>query len=120
MAFDRCARDPPGRCAVTGVAKLSEAVHKRSGGDPKFRPLFATTATGKACQGHEELMFPDATEYAMQELAKALCARCPFRELCLEWALTTREPFGVWGGMTPEERRAPTPGRKWRAARKRK
>lgn len=37
--------------------------------------------------------------------AKQICAGCPVREACLEHALRTREPFGVWGGLTEEERR---------------
>lgn len=36
--------------------------------------------------------------------AKAVCAQCGVLEHCLRWALTTREPFGVWGGLTVEER----------------
>jgi WhiB family redox-sensing transcriptional regulator len=30
--------------------------------------------------------------------AKAICARCPVRQPCLEGALARREPWGVWGG----------------------
>lgn len=30
--------------------------------------------------------------------AKAICARCSVRSLCLTRALERREPFGVWGG----------------------
>ena len=37
--------------------------------------------------------------------AKAICARCPVRVECLEWALSTREPFGVWGGYSESERK---------------
>lgn len=36
--------------------------------------------------------------------AKALCARCPVINDCLRWALTAREPYGVWGGLSVEER----------------
>jgi WhiB family transcriptional regulator, redox-sensing transcriptional regulator len=36
--------------------------------------------------------------------AKAVCARCRVVEQCLAWALTTREPYGVWGGLSAEER----------------
>ncbi|MFF7635090.1 WhiB family transcriptional regulator [Kitasatospora sp. NPDC008050] len=38
--------------------------------------------------------------------AKEVCARCPVREACLEHALRTREPYGVWGGLSAEERAA--------------
>ena len=38
--------------------------------------------------------------------AKAVCATCPVIRDCLRWALTAREPYGVWGGMTVEEREA--------------
>ncbi|KJF20078.1 MULTISPECIES: WhiB family transcriptional regulator [Rhodococcus] len=32
------------------------------------------------------------------EKAKALCAQCPIRSLCLGAALDREEPWGVWGG----------------------
>ena len=31
--------------------------------------------------------------------AKAICARCPLREPCLNGAVERREPWGVWGGQ---------------------
>lgn len=37
--------------------------------------------------------------------AKAICARCPVIEQCRAYALAAHEPYGVWGGMTEEERR---------------
>jgi WhiB family redox-sensing transcriptional regulator len=36
--------------------------------------------------------------------AKSVCMSCPVRRPCLEWALEVDEPYGVWGGLTPEER----------------
>ncbi|MFC5906490.1 WhiB family transcriptional regulator [Streptacidiphilus monticola] len=39
-------------------------------------------------------------------VAKRVCAGCPVREPCAEYALRTREPYGVWGGLTEHERRA--------------
>ena len=39
-----------------------------------------------------------------ERAAKAICSQCPVLERCAEFALTTREQYGVWGGMTPEER----------------
>jgi hypothetical protein len=36
--------------------------------------------------------------------AKALCSWCPVRELCRGKATDGDERFGIWGGMTTEER----------------
>lgn len=38
---------------------------------------------------------------------KAVCAECPVREQCLEYALDLpeRETMGVWGGTSERERR---------------
>jgi len=38
--------------------------------------------------------------------AKAMCAACPVIAECRTHALATREPFGIWGGLTEEERAA--------------
>ena len=37
--------------------------------------------------------------------AKRICHGCPVRVECLEWALTMREPHGVWGGRSESERK---------------
>ena len=44
--------------------------------------------------------------------AKAICARCPVIAECLKQALDTNEPYGVWGGMTADERACTPRGRK--------
>jgi WhiB family redox-sensing transcriptional regulator len=36
--------------------------------------------------------------------ALAVCHTCPVEQECLTHALTYRERFGVWGGMTADER----------------
>ncbi len=36
--------------------------------------------------------------------AKAICAGCPVRQECLEFALSHDQAYGIWGGMTPEDR----------------
>ena len=38
------------------------------------------------------------------EQAKAVCEGCPVLAACREQALTVREPYGVWGGMSEDER----------------
>jgi len=37
--------------------------------------------------------------------AKAVCAGCPVREECLEFALRLKVAHGVWGGLSERERR---------------
>jgi WhiB family transcriptional regulator, redox-sensing transcriptional regulator len=36
--------------------------------------------------------------------AKAICPRCPVRPQCAAHALTVREPYGIWGGLTQGQR----------------
>mgnify|MGYP006334725457 FL=1 len=40
------------------------------------------------------------------EAAKAICAACPVLQACRDHALAVREPYGVWGGMSEDERAA--------------
>ncbi|MGH9114590.1 MAG: WhiB family transcriptional regulator [Acidimicrobiales bacterium] len=57
-----------------------------------------------ACRGVDpDIFYPVSDEDA--EDAKAICAGCPVRQACLEWALTNREADGVLGGATERERR---------------
>jgi len=39
-----------------------------------------------------------------RDKAKALCAICPVKALCLQWAMENREPAGIWGGLDVAER----------------
>lgn len=36
--------------------------------------------------------------------AKTICRRCPVVDDCLTWAIDSKEPNAIAGGMTPEER----------------
>ena len=57
-----------------------------------------------ACRGLDpEIFYPVSEEDAAE--AKSICASCPVREPCLEYALANRERDGVWGGATERERR---------------
>jgi hypothetical protein len=37
--------------------------------------------------------------------ARKICTLCPVKELCLEKALERKERWGMWGGLSPIERR---------------
>ncbi len=36
--------------------------------------------------------------------AKLVCAGCPVRMECADYAVRAREPYGVWGGLSEEDR----------------
>jgi WhiB family redox-sensing transcriptional regulator len=56
------------------------------------------------CQGlNPDLFFP--ARGASTTEAKAVCRQCVVQEQCLEYALTHRERFGIWGGLSERERR---------------
>lgn len=64
------------------------------------------------CRGnHAHLFFPPSTferkddRERREARAKAICAVCPVLQECSYYALTIREPFGIWGGMTEAERK---------------
>jgi WhiB family redox-sensing transcriptional regulator len=43
---------------------------------------------------------------AREKAAKQICGTCPVRVTCAEHALAVREPYGVWGGLSEDEREA--------------
>jgi hypothetical protein len=58
-----------------------------------------------ACRGTDlEVFFPERGESA--EPARQVCAACPVRQPCLDYAISNRIVHGVWGGLTERERRA--------------
>ncbi len=57
-----------------------------------------------ACRDLDTAVFFPETEDEIA-VAKAVCATCPVREACLEFALITRQDDGVWGGLDENERR---------------
>lgn len=40
-----------------------------------------------------------------ETLAKSICRSCAVRRDCLDYALTIREPHGIWGGLNENERK---------------
>lgn len=93
--------------------------HITTGGDTStpasavpLRRLREAAATGDSgawrqfarCKGSDPNVFFPPDEDDAEE-AKAICALCPVREACLEYALVAREKLGVWGGTTARERR---------------
>ncbi|MCW2530111.1 MAG: transcription factor WhiB [Pseudonocardiales bacterium] len=44
-----------------------------------------------------------------EQAAKAVCRTCPVIAECLDWAVSVSEPYGIWGGQSPDERRGSSP-----------
>lgn len=51
------------------------------------------------------------------EQAKRVCRHCPVLERCREGVLERKEPFGVWGGMSEQERNGIRRSHQYSAAR---
>lgn len=62
------------------------------------------------CRGKDSSLFfhPEgergAARSSREMAAKEICMNCPVQITCADHALKVREPYGVWGGMTEEER----------------
>jgi WhiB family redox-sensing transcriptional regulator len=77
---------------------------------PQYRTL-ATPARFAArwreqavCRGTDlDVFYPERGQTAGP--ARQVCAACPVRQPCLEYALSNRITSGIWGGLTERERR---------------
>ncbi len=62
------------------------------------------------CRGLDSAVFfhPDyergTARHHRDAVAKSLRQRCPVQPQCRTHALTVREPYGVWGGLSAEDR----------------
>ncbi len=69
------------------------------------------------CRGEDPSIFfhPDGergrARVARTQRAKAICERCAVSEQCRQWAISVGEPFGIWGGMSEDERARVSPTR---------
>lgn len=55
----------------------------------------------RACfESDSDLFF----ESQFEDKAKDVCSKCEVRLECLDFAITTRQQEGIWGGLNPKER----------------
>jgi len=64
-----------------------------------------------ACRGMDTTLFfgsndgeTEEQREAREREAKAICNECPVATDCLEFALTTKQKYGIWGGLNERER----------------
>lgn len=65
-----------------------------------------------ACRGPQSVVFFPPTQFERKDdklqreaRAKEICADCRVQSDCLEYALSIREPHGIWGGLNEVERK---------------
>jgi WhiB family redox-sensing transcriptional regulator len=69
---------------------------------PTPTPEWFADATCRVERIPTETFFPAFDDHA--GVAIAICARCPVRECCLEWAIAERFDAGIFGGTTARGR----------------
>ena len=81
-------------------------------GDPVvYAPEWPEWRRDAACLGAgPNAFYPERGEDVLA--AKAVCAECPVKQDCLDYALETRQLFGIWGGLSERQRRALRPRRR--------
>lgn len=61
-----------------------------------------------SCKGiiNPNLFFPESKEQEAKclPIARTICAGCPERKECLDYALKEQIPHGIWAGTTPAQR----------------
>jgi WhiB family transcriptional regulator, redox-sensing transcriptional regulator len=64
-------------------------------------------SSGSCRVADPDLFFPiSSSGPADKQIARAkmICAGCPVRQPCLEFALAHDQTYGIWGGTTVEDR----------------
>ncbi len=65
-----------------------------------------------ACRGPQAAVFFPPPQFERKEeklererRAKEICRTCGVRDDCLEYAVSIKEPHGIWGGLNEVERK---------------
>lgn len=72
---------------------------------PILRAPGPWTALALCPQVGGELFFPSEEEGGHYEVARRVCALCPVAYECAEEAIVMGDTEGMWGGLTPSQRR---------------
>ncbi|GAA0423734.1 WhiB family transcriptional regulator [Streptomyces luteireticuli] len=110
--------EPPSRVPLTRIYSGTAVRHLRTATPTAPEPLLSSIRPPSyvprsedarlPCVDAPELFFdPDHTERRAERrariaAARVLCAACPIRATCADWAREHRE-WGIWGGRTAEE-----------------
>lgn len=87
---------------MTGFVALPSN-HRWTGTDPTWPERPAWQSRAACLASSPSLFFADSSGEGSDQ-AIAVCADCPVRAECLQYALDNNETLGVWGGTTPRQR----------------
>jgi transcription factor WhiB len=108
---DRARRNPVRVSAVLAVVSAATQEHLTSTGPVPLMPACKVDTLGGSITPTQADDFYDETRSRIgdraRDRAKAICHRCPVQAACLTGAVERGEAWGVWGGLSPEERRDP-------------
>jgi hypothetical protein len=77
----------------------------------------AISKYGANCDGYTEEFYANPEDLMSLRMAKFICDTCPIKQICQDYAIAAEEEYGVWGGLTAEDRKWIFTNRK-RAARR--
>lgn len=90
-----------GKQVCNACAARRRRAQKLPQASPTFPPI-DVLEQALCAQTDPALFYPERGDSL--DPARAICSACPTRERCLQWAIDSREPFGIWGGHTAQER----------------
>lgn len=102
----------PEPCSECGAAKRHSRgychtcyIRRLRAGEFEFHPYVDIAWHDDALCAYvgDDWWFPEKGESTKD--AKKICRSCPVRAECLDYALTWRQAFGVWGGVSERGRR---------------
>lgn len=68
-----------------------------------YREINWSTGLCRTSKYDPDIWFAD--DDATTQVAANVCQLCPIRDKCLQWALDTGQKYGVWGGLTEDQRK---------------
>jgi WhiB family redox-sensing transcriptional regulator len=80
-----------------------ERMDERPSNPPEYDAEHAWMLAGLCRERDPSFFFP--SDGVGVDRARRVCAECPVKEPCLEYALRYRIEHGVWGGASERERR---------------
>lgn len=92
-----------GKKILISYIKLSKAIGENPPvcSEPEYRELFFTDFVDR----NRPLSEMQRRLIQNEREAKIICDFCPVKLLCAEYAILAHEPYGIWGGTTPADRK---------------